>query len=185
MLKSVMRFFSRQPLRFPLEPNRESWMRWKQAVRARYWQAILAMQLTDHLGSRLLRGESDTSLGARGERAAERYLLRQGYIVMFRGYEDRTGEIDLVAVDGETVVFVEVKTRSSLHAGSPEEAVDAEKQMRLSRTGIGFMKWHRLTDYPARFDVVAIVWDGNANSRFTIRHHKNAFEPTGDFQMYG
>ena len=68
------------------------------------------------------------TLGKRGEREAERFLLRLGMIIVARGYEDRAGEIDLIAIDGETVVFVEVKTRTSDHAGGGFEAVDETKQ---------------------------------------------------------
>ena len=72
------------------------------------------------------------SLGKRGEREAERFLLRQGMIIVARRYQDKFGEIDLIAVDGETIVFVEVKTRSSDHAGLPAEAVD---QLTVPGTG--------------------------------------------------
>src|SRR5262245_34497000 len=64
------------------------------------------------------------SLGARGERLAERYLRRQGMRILHRGYRIMGGEVDLVAVDGRTVVFVEVKTRQSHDAGHPADAVD-------------------------------------------------------------
>ncbi len=128
--------------------------------------------------------DAEKSLGNRGELAAERYLLKLGYIILFRGYEDKFGEIDLIAVDLDTIVFVEVKTRSTDDAGNPAEAVDAAKQMHLTKTGIGFLKWHRLTEYAARFDVVAILGEPSADSA-EIKHYINAFEPTGEFQMFG
>lgn len=128
--------------------------------------------------------EAQKSLGSRGELAAERYLLKRGYIILFRGYEDKFGEIDLIAVDLDTIVFVEVKTRSNDDAGDPAEAVDAAKQMHLTKTGIGFLKWHRLTEYAARFDVVAILGDPSSGSA-EMKHYINAFEPTGEFQMFG
>lgn len=127
---------------------------------------------------------ADKSLGNLGELAAERYLLKLGYIILFRGYEDKFGEIDLIAVDLDTIIFVEVKTRSTDEAGDPAEAVDTAKQMHLTKTGIGFLKWHRLTEYSARFDVVAILGDPSSDSA-EIRHYINAFEPTGEFQMFG
>ena len=68
------------------------------------------------------------SLGQRGEDAAAKFLRKLGYIIVARGHRDRIGEIDLIAVEGRTVVFVEVKTRSSQDAGHPAEAVDDDKQ---------------------------------------------------------
>ena len=122
-------------------------------------------------------------LGDRGERAAERYLLKKGYVIVGRGYQDKFGEIDLVAVDDETIVFVEVKTRAWDVAGLPAEAVDEKKQKHLTKTGIGYLKWHRLTQCRARFDVVAIIWPGDSKSP-EITHYENAFEPVGEFQMF-
>ena len=69
-----------------------------------------------HFDGRWARWRAPLPLGRRGEKAAERYLRRQGYVLVARGQRDRLGEIDLVAIDGRTVVFVEVKTRSSVDA---------------------------------------------------------------------
>jgi putative endonuclease len=104
-------------------------------------------------------------------------------IILFRGYQDRVGEVDLIAVDQRTVVFVEVKTRSSDFAGEPEEAVDSSKQLKLTKTAIGFLKWHRLTECAARFDVVAIRWP-DISDQPQIKHYANAFEPVGQFQFF-
>ena len=128
--------------------------------------------------------DADKSLGKRGELAAERYLLQLGYIILFRGYEDKFGEIDLIAVDLDTIVFVEVKTRSTDHAGDPAEAVDQIKQQHLTKTGIGFLKWHRLAEHPARFDVISIL-GAPLSDTADIKHYVSAFEPTGKFQMFG
>ena len=123
------------------------------------------------------------SLGDRGEREAERLLLRQGMLIVARGYEDKFGEIDLIAVDDESIVFVEVKTRTSNYAGLPAEAVDEQKQRHLTLTALGYLKWNRLTDYRARFDVIAITWPELSKSP-EITHYQNAFEPVGEFQMF-
>jgi putative endonuclease len=123
------------------------------------------------------------TLGQRGERAAAKYLRRLGYKIVARAQRDRIGELDLVAVDGTTVVFVEVKTRASHDAGLPVEAVDAEKQRRLTRVALTFLKRHDLLEYPARFDVVAITWPKDSR-RPTIEHFENAFEAVGQGQMY-
>lgn len=123
------------------------------------------------------------SLGQRGERAAERFLLRQGMVIIARGFEDKFGEIDLIAVDDDTIVFAEVKTRSSDSSGSPAEAVDLAKQRHITRTATGFLKWHRLTDCRFRFDVIAVTWPDLAVPPKVV-HYPNAFEPPGQFQMF-
>jgi putative endonuclease len=116
----------------------------------------------------------ERSLGQRGERLAERYLRRLGYCVVARRARDRLGELDLVAVDGRTVVFVEVKTR---RAGEPAAAVDARKQARLTRAALSFLQRHELLDCPSRFDVVAIEWPERGQP--TVRHYRSAFDATG------
>lgn len=123
------------------------------------------------------------SLGQRGERAAARFLRSKGYRLVARGTHIRRGELDLVAVDGRTIVFVEVKTRASLSAGHPVEAVDPPKQRRLERLALVFLNRHRLLEYPARFDVVAITWRPGQRQP-EIRHIQNAFEPSAHWQMH-
>jgi putative endonuclease len=123
------------------------------------------------------------SLGRRGEIAAARFLRRKGYRIVARGERDPLGEIDLIAVDGRTVVFVEVKTRSSREAGHPAEAVDQAKQRRLTRAGLSFLKRHKLLENAYRFDVVAIVWP-RSQKRPRIEHIVGAFEPAGRFQFF-
>lgn len=114
------------------------------------------------------------SLGEQGERLAARYLKRQGYQIVGRHQRTKYGELDLVAVDGRTVVFVEVKTRRSQETGHPAEAVDARKQAQLTRLARAYLKRHGLLNHAARFDVVAITWPEDAQP--TIEHFKNAFE---------
>jgi putative endonuclease len=123
------------------------------------------------------------SLGARGERAAERYLRRAGYRIVGRRDRGRLGELDLVAVDGRTVVFVEVKTRTSREAGHPAEAVGPLKQARLTRLALAYLKRHDLLEHRARFDVVAITWP-KGSRRPTISHIRNAFEAVGRGQLF-
>ena len=123
------------------------------------------------------------SLGQRGERAAAKYLRRKGYKIVAHGNRLRPGELDLVAVDGRTVVFVEVKTRRSDRYGNPAEAVNLQKQRRLTRLAVTYLKRHRLLEYPARFDVVAIIWPEDRR-RPTIEHFKNAFEAAGKGEFY-
>jgi putative endonuclease len=122
-------------------------------------------------------------LGRRGERAAEKFLKRQGYIILARGERDRIGELDLVAVDGRTVVFVEVKTRTSHDAGHPVEAIDQDKQRRLTRVALAYLKRHDLLECSARFDIVAVTWPEGAKHP-VVEHFPNAFEPAGQGQMF-
>jgi putative endonuclease len=117
-------------------------------------------------------------LGQRGEDAAARHLGQLGYIIIARGHRDNIGEIDLVAADGRTLVFVEVKTRTSHAAGHPAAAVDTAKQERLTRLALVYMKRHDLLECTARFDVVAVTWPTGSRQP-TIEHYKNAFEPAG------
>ncbi len=119
-------------------------------------------------------------LGAFGERLAERHLLRQGYYIVGRNQRSRHGEIDLIAVDGNSVVFVEVKTRLSQAAGFAAEAVDETKEERLSKTAAEYVRHRHLDHAHKRFDVIAIDFgDGNgpfAQRPFSLRHFKSAFE---------
>jgi putative endonuclease len=98
-------------------------------------------------------------LGAEGERAAESLLRRQGYRVLARNYRCPLGEIDLVALDGKTVVFVEVKTRTDESFGDPLEALSARKQRQITRVAEHYLTAHRLADREARFDVVGVRWE--------------------------
>ncbi len=133
-------------------------------VKVRKWSARLldwAHRLTDYV-----------PLGAQGERAAERHLKRQGYRIVARNFRAAGAEIDLVAMDGETLVFVEVKTRRTDSAGAPEEAVDARKQARMRRAAEAFAIQYRVGEREMRFDIVAISGTG---PRFGIELVRNAF----------
>ena len=123
------------------------------------------------------------SLGERGERAAARYLKRLGYRILFLRHRQKYGEVDIIAVDGQTVVFVEVKTRRNAAQGRPAEAVDAQRQGRLTRAALAFLKSHGLLDYASRFDVVEVIWP-DGQKRPTIQHLQNAFAAVGRGQLY-
>ena len=124
------------------------------------------------------------TLGQRGEAVAARYLRRAGLHIVGRSERGGLGEIDLVAVDHETVVFVEVKTRRSHETGHPADAVDEGKQRRLTRLALAWLKRHDLLENSARFDVVAVTWPADKKQP-DIQHFRNAFEPTGKWQMFG
>jgi putative endonuclease len=112
-------------------------------------------------------------LGAEGERAAEQFLRRQRYVILARNYRCPFGEVDLVALDGRTLAFVEVKTRRGPSAWSPFEAVDTRKQRQIARAAQHFVVTHRLENRDARFDVVAVWREGEKLSCELI---KGAFE---------
>ena len=123
------------------------------------------------------------TLGERGERQAARYLRRQGYKILFMRHRQRYGEFDVLAVEGKTIVFVEVKTRRSEDQGRPAEAVDTHRQARLTRAALAFLKSHHLLEYASRFDVVEVIWPDNRR-RPTIRQIKNAFPAVGRGQFF-
>jgi putative endonuclease len=112
--------------------------------------------------------------GARGEQLARRFLRRNGYKILYRNFKGRSGgEIDIVCRDGDTLVFVEVKTRTREDFGRPVSAVDRQKQRRISR---GALNWLRMLDNPDilfRFDVVEVMIAESAKPRLELI--KNAF----------
>lgn len=132
------------------------------------------MNRLQRLLSRLRSPFRKRSLGEQGEAAAAGYLRGLGYRIVGRGVRTKLGEIDLVAVDGRTVVFVEVKTRRSDQQGRPSEAVDTGKQRRLTRLATAYLKRRRLLHCAARFDIVAVTWPDRGRPR--IEHFRNAFE---------
>ena len=123
------------------------------------------------------------SLGERGERIAARYLKRLGYKIIAQRHRDSLGELDLVAVDGRTVVFVEVKTRRSDMAGHPADAVDEEKQRRLTRLAVSYLKQHDLLEERCRFDVVAVTWPDDGQPA-QVEHFQHAFPAVGQPSLF-
>ena len=100
-------------------------------------------------------------LGDAGEDLAAAALKKQGYKILERNYVTPLGEIDLVARQGKTLIFVEVKTRRRGVFGSPGEAVHPAKQARLRRLADYYLKQKRLAEVPVRFDVVGIAFEGD------------------------
>jgi putative endonuclease len=121
--------------------------------------------------------------GRRSERAAVRFLRKLKYKIVGQNVEDRFSEIDLVAVDGRTLVVVEV--RSSEKASHQELAatVNLDKQKRLTKAMLRFSRKHHLKNIPMRFDVITILWPAGQKVP-DIRHYKNAFDATGRFEMH-
>jgi len=111
------------------------------------------------------------SLGRRGERKAAAFLKRLGMRIIERNYKAPPGEVDIIAMDGETLVFVEVKARKGDSFGSPLEAVDLRKQRRITRAALFYMSGLR-EQPPARFDVIGVLIRG---WRSEVEHVRDAF----------
>ena len=120
--------------------------------------------------------ETTNSLGARGEDAAVRALTSKGYEILERNWKCRYGEADIIALDGSgTIVFVEVKTRRSINAGLPEEAISKAKRRRYENIALEYLSHGDWDDgTPVRFDAICIcVKDRN---RAMLRHHIGYFD---------
>jgi putative endonuclease len=117
--------------------------------------------------------EARQRLGAEGERAAEAFVRRQRYTIVARNYRCPHGEIDLIALDGGVVVFIEVKTRAHAGSGAPLEAVSLPKQQQIARAAQYYVNVHRLHDRAARFDVVGVTWESGEPRCELVR---NAFD---------
>ena len=124
---------------------------------------------TDHL-----------SIGARGEKAAENYLKKCGYKILATNFTNKTGrrlgEIDIIAKDGEDIVFVEVKTRDECSGGSrlPEENITASKLYKLNKAASFYISKNNLFEAEYRFDAITLLAD-TENNTATLRHLKNIF----------
>jgi len=112
------------------------------------------------------------SIGNHGEWDAVSFLRRQGFAILDRNYVFNHGEIDVVAKDGDVLVFVEVKMRRSTRFGSPEEAMTPAKQELIRRTAEGYVQEKKLTNISCRFDVITISSE-NGTKKFV--HYRNAF----------
>jgi putative endonuclease len=113
-------------------------------------------------------------LGRRGEDAAERHLASLGYRILERRYRTRAGEIDFIAEEGATLVFVEVKTRSSLRFGRPSEAVGSRKRARIAAAASVYLAVRGGPERSCRFDVVEVL--ESMRGTFRVRHIRDAFE---------
>ncbi|MFO0813640.1 MAG: YraN family protein [Gemmatales bacterium] len=122
--------------------------------------------------------------GQRSERAAERYLRKKGHRVLTRNWSGPLGELDLVTRHGKTLVFVEVRSTSHEEGQSARDSVDTQKQQRLSRLAVSFMKRYRVQEVAARFDVVILAWPAGAKEP-VIEHFENAFPVLGVGSMFG
>ena len=114
------------------------------------------------------------SYGTEGESAARDYLVSKGAKILEMNFRRPSGEIDVIAKMRKTILFVEVKRRSSLRFGRPSEAVNPAKQAHILKTAMIYLQENRLEDAPVRFDVIEILPDG-------VNHIENAFDATDMF----
>ncbi|NBW97674.1 MAG: YraN family protein [Planctomycetia bacterium] len=118
---------------------------------------------------------SRDSLGKRGEAEAAGYLRGIGYRIVATRERVLRGDIDIVALDGRTVVFVEVRSRTDTNHGHPAETVGHQKQRRVAQLATAYIRRHRLEDCSVRIDVVTVTFDG-PDGRPNVEHFQNAFE---------
>ena len=114
------------------------------------------------------------ALGRCGEDIAEAFLRKRKFRIVERGYRFHRGEIDFIAWDRQTLVFVEVKTRRGKSFGRPEESVTPAKQAQIRKVALGYLVRWRLDDVPCRFDVVSVRVRGG-DGCFRVDHFKDAF----------
>jgi putative endonuclease len=115
------------------------------------------------------------ALGQRGENVAARYLRNQGYKILERNFRCDVGEVDIIARDGRTLVFAEVKTRE-YDDPTPEDQINRDKRHQLTKAATFYLARYGVPQPAARFDVVAIVWPSGREPQ--IRHTTDAFEAT-------
>ena len=113
-------------------------------------------------------------LGILGENLACRELERQGYEILARRYRTRYGEIDIVARDGATVVFVEVKARTSRRFGEGSDAVNGVKREKITAMAVDYVARQHGREVPLRFDVIVV--ELKPGSEPMIEHYKSAFD---------
>lgn len=120
-----------------------------------------------------MKDKTKIATGKEGEKLAADFLKKNGYRIIDKNFRCPLGEIDIVAREKGTIVFVEVKTRKSSKLGYPEQAVGIRKQKKMSQLALWYLQKRKLADISARFDVVAITMLPSGNE---IKLIKNAFD---------
>jgi putative endonuclease len=121
--------------------------------------------------------------GRRAERCAAKYLRRQGCRILGRNVDDRLGEIDLLALDGQTIVVVEVRSSETKSFDELAATVNHEKQRRLTDATLRFVQRRKLWNVGVRFDVIALRWPPGAREP-EVRHYRHAFQSVGKYQFH-
>lgn len=121
--------------------------------------------------------------GRRSERAAAKFLKRQRFRILGQNLDDRLGEIDLLALDGETLVVVEVRSSETKTFDELSLTVDHDKQRRLTNAILRFLSRRKMLNVGVRFDVLALRWPANAREP-EVRHYRHAFQAVGKYQFH-
>lgn len=108
-----------------------------------------------------------------GEEIAQKYLSKKKFRIVEKRFRLYRGEIDLIAYDKQTLVFIEVKTRNPGRLGLPEESVNIPKQRQIRKIAEGYLALNNLDDLECRFDVISLAFDENGD--FSLTHYKDAF----------
>ncbi|MCX7798136.1 MAG: YraN family protein [Melioribacter sp.] len=111
--------------------------------------------------------------GKEGEELACKYLTELGYKILKKNYQLNHGEIDIIAEDGDTLVFVEVKYRKSIEYGHPEDSITKRKQKQIKKTAEAYIYKNNITNQSCRIDVISILHLPDKEPE--IIHYKNAF----------
>lgn len=109
--------------------------------------------------------------GKLGEKIAKDFLINENYKIVELNYKNKIGEIDIIALDGNVLVFIEVKTRTNNAYGYPYEAVNYKKQNKIKNTSLMYLKYKKLNDIQLRYDIIEVY----LTKRDKINHIKNAF----------
>ncbi len=117
-------------------------------------------------------------IGQEAEATAVSFLKKKGFKILYKNYRTPVGEIDIIAKEKDTIVFIEVKARTSTYYGLPKEAVTAKKQQQIIKTALWYLKEKQLHNKSKiRFDVIAILL---TNNKTKIEHIKEAFQAKND-----
>ena len=119
-----------------------------------------------------IREVSSHKLGIAGEAAALQFLKRKNFRIVEQGFRFYKGEIDIIAYDKKTLVFLEVKSRRSHKFGFPEDALTPSKQNQLRKVALGYCTLHKIQDVECRFDVLSLTY---TDEGYTVSHIENAF----------
>lgn len=130
--------------------------------------------------------DPEARIGKRGEQVACRHLRMKGLRVIAESESDRGGEIDIIALDTKLrlVVFIEVKTFATRKPGHPADRVDENKQARIARAAMRYLKRKKMLGTACRFDVVAVWWPTDEALPTKIEHYESAFDSPLDYQFF-
>lgn len=112
-------------------------------------------------------------VGRKGEEAASEYLKKQGYSIIETNYRSKLGEIDIIARDGNMVVIVEVRTKTGLAFGRPEESINHEKARKLHRLALQYIQSNYHREMPSRIDLIAVMLEKSSGLVKDVKHIKN------------